>query len=229
MCLVGQSCLTLYNPMDCSPPGSSIHGILQARTLEWVAVSFSRGSSWPRNRTGSPTFAGGFFTVWATRKALQSYESMWLAVLRGYSRSWFLFSQISLSYLPLFLPYGPGHSSDRSRHFLFFLIGLVWASLVAQTVKNLPRVWYLSQEDSRRREWQPTPVLLPGEFHGQRSLVGCSPWGRKESDTLIVVWLISQALIGLVQGPVNWIIGTHPAFRPFIPSQCWCESCLVGI
>ena len=43
MCVfVTQSCLTLYNPMDCSPPGSSVHGILQARRLEWVAIPFSR-------------------------------------------------------------------------------------------------------------------------------------------------------------------------------------------
>ena len=44
-----QSCLTLCNPMDCSPPGSSVHGILQARILEWVAMPSSRGSSWPRD------------------------------------------------------------------------------------------------------------------------------------------------------------------------------------
>ena len=42
-----QSCLTLFNPMDYSPPGSSVHGILQARLLEWVAIPFSRGSSYP--------------------------------------------------------------------------------------------------------------------------------------------------------------------------------------
>ena len=48
---VAQSCLTLCDPMDCSPPGSSIHGILQARILEWVAISFSRGSSRPRDQT----------------------------------------------------------------------------------------------------------------------------------------------------------------------------------
>ena len=46
-----QSCPTLCNPMDCSLPGSSVHGILQARILEWVAVSSSRGSSQPRDRT----------------------------------------------------------------------------------------------------------------------------------------------------------------------------------
>ena len=47
--LVVQSCLTLYDPMDCSSPGSSVHGILQARILEWIAIPFSRGSSQPRN------------------------------------------------------------------------------------------------------------------------------------------------------------------------------------
>ena len=52
--LVTQMCLTLCHPMDCSSPGSSVHGILQARILEWVAISFFRGSSWPRNGTGSP-------------------------------------------------------------------------------------------------------------------------------------------------------------------------------
>ena len=50
-CLVTQPCLTLRNPMDCSPPGSSVHGILQARILEWVAMLCSRGSSQPRDRT----------------------------------------------------------------------------------------------------------------------------------------------------------------------------------
>ena len=52
LCLVAQSCQTLCYPMDCSPPGSSVHGIFQARILEWVASSFSRRSSWPRDWTG---------------------------------------------------------------------------------------------------------------------------------------------------------------------------------
>ena len=49
--LVAQLCLTLCNPMDCSLPGSSVHGILQARILKWFAIPFSRGSSWPRDET----------------------------------------------------------------------------------------------------------------------------------------------------------------------------------
>ena len=62
-CLVAQSCSTLCNPMDYKPPGSSVHGILQARILEWVAISFSRGSSQPRMKFSSPALAGEFFTT----------------------------------------------------------------------------------------------------------------------------------------------------------------------
>ena len=64
--LVAQSCLTLCDPMDCSPPGFSVCGIFQARMLEWVAISFSRGSSWPKDRTQVSCTAGRFFTDWAT-------------------------------------------------------------------------------------------------------------------------------------------------------------------
>ena len=66
--LVAQSCPALYNPMDCSPPGSSIHGILQARLLEWVAILFCRGSSQARNQTHISCIAGRLFTIWATRE-----------------------------------------------------------------------------------------------------------------------------------------------------------------
>ena len=56
--------------MDYSPPGSSIHGILQAGILEWVAIPFSRGSSLPRDQTQLSCIAGESFTLWATREAL---------------------------------------------------------------------------------------------------------------------------------------------------------------
>ena len=66
---VAQSCLTLCDPMDCSLPGFSIHGIFQARVLEWVAISFSRGYSRPRDGTQVSRIAGRCFTVWDTREA----------------------------------------------------------------------------------------------------------------------------------------------------------------
>ena len=66
---VTQSCQTLCEPMDCGPAGSSVHGILQARVLEWVAVPFSRELSKPRDWTQVSTcVADRFFTVWATRE-----------------------------------------------------------------------------------------------------------------------------------------------------------------
>ena len=65
-----QLCPTLCNPVDCSPPGSFVCGILQARILEWVAISFSRASSRHRDRTQVFCIAGRRFNLWATREAL---------------------------------------------------------------------------------------------------------------------------------------------------------------
>ena len=67
LCEVTESCPSLCDPMDHSLPGSSIHGIFQARVLEWVAILFSRGSSQPRDWN---CIAGICFTIWATREAL---------------------------------------------------------------------------------------------------------------------------------------------------------------
>ena len=72
LCLHAQWCLSLCDPMDCSPPGSSVHGILQARILEWVAVSLSRGSSEPGIQPRSPeleTFWATSLLFWATKEA----------------------------------------------------------------------------------------------------------------------------------------------------------------
>ena len=67
---------TLCDPVDCSFPGSSVHGILQARILEWVAISFSRGSSWPRDWTSISCIGDGFLTIWATREAQTMKQRM---------------------------------------------------------------------------------------------------------------------------------------------------------
>ena len=75
---VTQSCPTLRDPMDCCPPGSSIHGIFQARVLEWVAISFSRRSSQPRDWTQVSRIVGRHFTVWATREVYEHWGCMYL-------------------------------------------------------------------------------------------------------------------------------------------------------
>ena len=74
-----QSCLTLCGLMDCSPPGSSVHGVFLARILEWVAMPSSGGSSQARDRTHISyisCIAGGFFTIWATWEAQINSNSL---------------------------------------------------------------------------------------------------------------------------------------------------------
>ena len=81
---------------DCSPPGSSDHGSLQARILQWMAIPFSRGSSWPRDPTSISCIAGLFFTLWATRE-VQGKVDGWeivnamllLCVSSSQTKQWF--------------------------------------------------------------------------------------------------------------------------------------------
>ena len=76
--LVTKSCLTLCNLMDWSPPSSSIHGIFQARIMECVAISFSRGSSWPRNQTHVSCIGRQVFTTESAGKPYYvPYERKW--------------------------------------------------------------------------------------------------------------------------------------------------------
>ena len=85
--------------MDCSPPGSPFHGVLQARILEWVAISFSRWSSQPKDWTQVSHIAGRHFTIWATRKApiilwiyiklnLHVYHCAQIVLLRVTNSNW---------------------------------------------------------------------------------------------------------------------------------------------
>ena len=81
MCvLLAQLCLTLCNPMDCSPPGSPVPGTLQARIMEWVAISLS---SQPRDGTRVSRIAGRFFTSWATREAPLTTEERLITIILG--------------------------------------------------------------------------------------------------------------------------------------------------
>ena len=106
---VPQSCPAPWDPGFCSPPGSSVHGILQARTLEWVAMPSSRGSSWPRDGTQVSHIAGGFFTLWATKplysKGDPKFHTIWslcqltIIVLKKKTTSKFIkLNEISVKY-----------------------------------------------------------------------------------------------------------------------------------
>ena len=167
-----QSCLTLCDPRDGSPPGSPVPGILQARTLEWVAISFSNAWKW-KVKVKSLSCVQLLSTPWTV--AYQAPPSM------GFSR------QDNRSGVPLPSP---------ALHFTFQLKDLQLKDCFLK--KHFP--WWLSSKESTcqfrrhgfnpwigkipwRRKWQLMPVFLPGKPHGQRSLEGHSPWGYKQLDT----------------------------------------------
>ena len=88
-----KSCPTLCDPMYCSLPGCSVYGIFQAIVLEWIAISFSRGSSQPRDRTRVSHTVGRCLTVWATREVplyeveLVMDREAWHAAIHGVAKS----------------------------------------------------------------------------------------------------------------------------------------------
>ena len=83
-----QSCVRLFfNPMDCSPLGSSLHGISQARILEWVATCFSRGYTWPRDWIGGLALSRGFFTTEPPWKPCALLVGMQIASLSWFAQS----------------------------------------------------------------------------------------------------------------------------------------------
>ena len=95
--LVTWSCLTLCDPTDCSPPGFSVLGILKARKLQWIAVSYSMGVSWSRDQTRVSCIEGRFFTSWASKgtqyiiKHVQSYIlNFWHLIVSSF---FYLFSE----------------------------------------------------------------------------------------------------------------------------------------
>ena len=145
-----QLCPTLRDPIDGSPPGSAVPGILQARTLEWVAISFSNAWKWK-------------WSCSVVSDCSQPHGLQPTRLLRpmGFSRQW--------SGLPLPSP------KERAQYFetgiflpLYNLFIPYHNISLMFCFRAFYRLW--------RRRWQPIPVFLPGKFHGQRSLSGYSPW-----------------------------------------------------
>ena len=108
---VAQTCPTLCDPMDCSLPGSSVHGIFQAIVLEWIAISFSRGSSQPRDWTPVSRIVDRRFTVWATRRVLVSsnYLQLYTKLVFSKMQSWSTSRVSGFCCCCLFVIFWPSH------------------------------------------------------------------------------------------------------------------------
>ena len=143
--------------MDCSLPGSPVHGIFQARILEWVAISFSRRSSWPRDWTWVSCIVGRHFTIWATREAhfpakdTTTTIRKWRKVL-----SW-------KSTMDVPHPLSPGFPRK-----------------LAQLFRQVDHVW--KERPGRARlivaPWAPGLPSLPSDLHHQALWASTWPWTR---------------------------------------------------
>ena len=141
---VTQSCLWLFATLPgYSPPNSPEYGIFQARILEWVAISFSRGSSQPRDQIQVSQIAGGLFTVWATREKEIPFSTFY-ALINTISSAW---NALSHSLLYYFLRFNANFTC-LARTFLETLIvifsiieQLVHTSMVALTIAFLYIYW----------------------------------------------------------------------------------------
>ena len=138
--LVTQSCPTLFDPMDYSLPGSCIHGLLQARILEWVAMPFSRGSSWPRDWTHVSHISGRFFTIWATQDDLKYIQSSLKNISRWFNRLLSPFTKWKLQHSSFYF-WGQGskiaihHSSFKHLSIITFLCFLWSQNSITAVIK----------------------------------------------------------------------------------------------
>ena len=127
-CLVAKLCPTLCNSMDYSPPGSAVHGISQARILEWFAIPFSRGSSQPNDRTHISCLAGRFFTAepqdselnWVLKNEAVQCQALWLRA--GCSSHHLLSSHHDIKGCYSFSVQDPAASSMRQKVHLHSLV-----------------------------------------------------------------------------------------------------------
>ena len=165
---VAQSCTTLCDCRDCSPPGSSVCGILQARILEWVAIPFStQGSSQPRDRTQVSHIAGGFFTIWATREV---QNPKW-----NKSKDSTVCTepvQTELNYTQCWPSKGRDHKLcevwPKKTHgaFVFVCVGGV-------RVEHGQTSWWVGLKEGRQDEWWVSGKVV------QRMEKGSNDWGKR--------------------------------------------------
>ena len=195
--LVAQLFPTLCHPMDCSPPGSSIHGIFQARVLEWGAIAFSddKPNSVLKSRDISlPTKA---HVVKAMVFPLPLASLLFSAICKAFSDNHFAFCITFSCFLDRYDDFSEKAMAPHSSTLAW---EIPWmedpGGLQSTGSRRVRHDWATSLSLFTfmhwRRKWQPTPVFLPGESQGQWSLVGCRLWDRRvghdQSDLAAAIW-----------------------------------------
>ena len=191
-CSVVQSCLTLCNPMDCSPSGSSVHGILQARILEWLAIPFSKEYSWSRVQTRVSHIAGRYFTIWATREAHDRIKCCKYRFHQGLNSPLWVSDPLSSSML------------------LFILPSVSWFSLVfTYTMEKYWVLWSLLDSSSKSLFQSPGLSLSThlSSFIYPSSLTSPSSWASS--------WVYSSLQSPTLPAPIHPFL-TEQCINPSI-------------
>ena len=175
--LVIQSCLTLHDTMDCSLAGSSVHGILQARIVEWIAISFSRGSRL-RDQTWVSHIRGIFFTIWATRekektlveKTLESpLDSKEIKRVNPKGNQPWIFIGRTDAKAPILWPLDAKSNSLEKT----LMLGKIEGKKIRGAAEDEMAGWHHWVNGHKFEQ-------ALGDGEGQGSPVCCSPWGHKE-------------------------------------------------
>ena len=168
-------------PHGLQPPGSSVHGILQARILAWVAILFSREIPDPDiERNSEMKLSIVFSQIKNLSPSFSPFITLWLNM--HFIRCWQLISELNITWIWSWMPWLYEIISFWkyiymvSIYIYMYIQTWIWFSKTCELYVVLGFYHYV--RFPWRRQWHPTPVLLPGESHGQRSLVGCSPWGH---------------------------------------------------
>ena len=142
--------------MDCSPPGSSVHEILQARVLRWVAMHFSGGYSQPRDQTQVSHIGGRWFNLWATREAL--LHTKWSEVNS--------LSHVRLFSTPWTVAYQASPSKGFSLHGIFQARVLEWVAISVSRGSSWPRDWtWISHIPGKRLTSEPPKEISKSYQH----------------------------------------------------------------
>ena len=187
LCLVAQSCLTLCNPMDGSLPGFSVHGILQARKQEWVAMPSSRESPQPRDQTQVSRIAGGFFTVWGTREALTKVNLLFLFTVILFQNLDPFFNPSCLVLLSCWILFLQLEATSLLRFYAVLFLECLFSGMYhiyGSDLDNYKAFKWLDSDCQNSSPWNRMPELM----HSTRQHLIC--WSMHSSESVMSAYYI---------------------------------------
>ena len=206
---VTQSCPTLCNSMNCSSPGSSVHGILQARMLEWVAIPFSRGSSQFRDWTWVSSTEGRLFTVWTTSEA----RSLKRNLKSNINLKCCMYPLIAVLYHILILHYLNNVFDTFYNFLVIFVYETSRTSLIAQLIKNPPAMQETLVKPDLKCQFQANLKFMFSPLSNAHLSHTSSLIVIEVTEMEVKTWLCDTNLFFLMSSLVSLLVKSLPAMQ----------------